>query len=482
MRKVWILAVVILVDLNPKDALAHLVDVRMGEFYAGMIHPLTSLEHILPMLALAVIASQKPRDTARWVVSLFPLTLMSAIILGNQYSSLVGIHAANLIALIALGAMVLTENRLTGKIVVLTAVGIGLILGYRSGMDMSYSRVGYQFVPGVGLTGFIVITFAAAWIPAASSTSIRTIIRLAGTGFVLAGIYLLGKGLLFGGVPSDRFASLPSEEYLIELVKNPELSIPVIVGTMIAVTGWGAAHAITPGHGKAIVAAFLVGSRSTPWHAVCLGLTVTATHTLGVFALGLMTLFISRYWVTQDLFPWIEMASGIIVLVIGISLLVRFMKGWLAGDRREYGHVHNHDHQESSFEGSHPVSSERRPQHHHHGHSHLAPGESDSPVTWKSLLGLGIAGGLLPCPSALVLLLTAMSLQRIGFGLVLVVAFSLGLAGVLTVVGLLFVKGKKMLDNAPRMMALGRILPVLSSLLIVVIGAGILLRSLFTIA
>ena len=111
----------------------------------------------------------------------------------------------------------------------------------------------------------------------------------------------------------------------------------------------------------------------------------------------------------------------------------------------------------------------------------MPTGTDGSPVTWKSLLGLGIAGGLIPCPSALVLLLAAISLQRIGFGLLLVVAFSLGLASILTVVGLLFVKGKRVLDSAPRMMALGRILPALSSLLIVIIGAGILLRALFTV-
>ena len=98
------------------------------------------------------------------------------------------------------------------------------------------------------------------------------------------------------------------------------------------------------------------------------------------------------------------------------------------------------------------------------------------------MIGLGIAGGLLPCPSALVLLLTAISLQRIGFGLVLVLAFSFGLAGVLTVVGLLFVKGKAALEGSPRVMAIGRILPMVSALVIALIGAGIVAKAVYGIA
>jgi nickel/cobalt transporter (NicO) family protein len=107
---------------------------------------------------------------------------------------------------------------------------------------------------------------------------------------------------------------------------------------------------------------------------------------------------------------------------------------------------------------------------HEHGHSHLPPGANGSPVTWRSLLGLGVSGGLLPCPSALVLLLTAVSLNRAALGMVLVVAFSLGLAGVLTSVGLLFVKGSRLLQQLPRLGTWGRLLPVASALVIMMIG------------
>jgi ABC-type nickel/cobalt efflux system permease component RcnA len=100
----------------------------------------------------------------------------------------------------------------------------------------------------------------------------------------------------------------------------------------------------------------------------------------------------------------------------------------------------------------------------------LPPGADGSPVTWRSLLLLGISGGLLPCPSALVLLLAAVSMNRAGLGMALVVAFSLGLAAVLTVVGLLFVKGSRIVQRVPRLTAWGRYLPVASALVITVLG------------
>jgi nickel/cobalt transporter (NicO) family protein len=107
---------------------------------------------------------------------------------------------------------------------------------------------------------------------------------------------------------------------------------------------------------------------------------------------------------------------------------------------------------------------------HEHGHSYLPPGTDGSPVTWRSLLGLGISGGLLPCPSALVLLLTAVSLNRAALGMVLVVAFSLGLAGVLTTVGLLFVKGSRLVQQLHRVGTWSRLLPAGSALVIMMIG------------
>jgi len=240
---------------------------------------------------------------------------------------------------------------------------------------------------------------------------------------------------------------------------------------------WGAGHALTPGHGKTIVAAYLIGSRSTPWHALYLGLTVTLTHTLGIFALGLVSLFASPYVLPEHLYPWLGAGSGVIVVGLGATMLwrrVRSLSARRGHDHRhgshEHGHnpPHTHDPLDDHAHGS--PQAHAHDHTHDHGHSHLPPGAEGSPVTWRSVLGLGISGGLLPCPSALVLLLTAVSLNRAALGIVLVVAFSLGLAGVLTAVGLLFVQGSWLVQRQLRLGAWGRILPAAGAVVILVIG------------
>jgi len=212
----------------------------------------------------------------------------------------------------------------------------------------------------------------------------------------------------------------------------------------------------------------MIGSRSTPWHALYLGLTVTLTHTLGVFVLGLVALFASSYVLPEQLYPWLGAVSGLIVVGLGGTLLWRRVRPLLVRrdpDHHHGIHLYGHDHQH------HPHAHEH---HHTHGraheHAHLPPGANSSPVTWRSLLGLGVSGGLLPCPSALVLLLAAVSTDRAALGMVLVVAFSLGLAGVLTMVGLLFVKGSRLVQRLPRVATWGRLLPAASALVIMVIG------------
>ena len=192
----------------------------------------------------------------------------------------------------------------------------------------------------------------------------------------------------------------------------------------------GGMHALSPGHGKTVVGAYLVGSRGTARHALFLGLTVTLVHTAGVFALGLATLFVSRSFMPERVFPWLSLASGLLVLGMGLSLL-RVRLRALGRPARGPGHAHGHDHE-------HPAGALS----HSHGlgsHTHAVPGADGAPVTWRSLLALGISGGLLPCPSALVVMLGAIALQRVLLGLVLIVAFSAGLAATLSAIGLAMV-------------------------------------------
>jgi ABC-type nickel/cobalt efflux system permease component RcnA len=260
------------------------------------------------------------------------------------------------------------------------------------------------------------------------------------------------------------------------MITMPVVGPGALLVALLAAFGWGAAHALTPGHGKTIVAAYLVGSRGTVRHAVFLGLTTTLTHTAGVFLLGFLTLFAARFILPEQLYPWLGVMSGALVVGIGLSLFRGRLVGLFQADKRP--HHHHHD----------PVHSDHHHHDHDHDHSHLPPGADDTPITWRSLLALGISGGLIPCPSALVVMLSAIALQRIGFGLVLIVTFSLGLAGVLTAIGVLWVQAGHLLERASRRWSFleqipgrGRwlqVLPAASALFITLVGLGITLQAL----
>ena len=223
-----------------------------------------------------------------------------------------------------------------------------------------------------------------------------------------------------------------------QLVGREHLGFWVVLASLAAAMFWGAAHALSPGHGKSIVTAYLVGRRGTPWHAALLGLIVTATHTIGVFTLGFVTLALSQFVVPDHLYPWLNLASGLLVVSIGVSVF---------GSRWRHARAHRHGH-------------------HHHHHDHH---EHDSP-SLRSLFAVGVSGGLLPCPSALVVLLGAISLHRVGFGLLLIVAFSLGLALSITGVGLVAVLAKRVFARAKFDGRVLRALPALSAAVILVAG------------
>jgi nickel/cobalt exporter len=236
--------------------------------------------------------------------------------------------------------------------------------------------------------------------------------------------------------PHDGFASLIAQD---------DLGVGVILVSLGLAFFWGAAHALSPGHGKAIVTAYLVGQRGTPRHAAALGLIVTATHTVGVFALGLVTLALSQFIVPEQLYPWIGLVSGLLVIGVGASVL-------LSRFRHRRAHAHGHHHH-----------------HHHHGGEELG---------WRSLTAVGISGGLLPCPSALVVLLAAISLHRIGLGLLLIVAFSAGLALSIAGIGLAAILAKRTFARVGLQSRVIGLLPAVSALVIVIAGAAMTVRAL----
>ena len=234
-----------------------------------------------------------------------------------------------------------------------------------------------------------------------------------------------------------------------------DLSLGVVLFSLAAAMFWGAAHALTPGHGKAIVAAYLVGTRGRARHAFLLGGIVTVTHTIGVFALGLVTLGLSELIVPEQLYPWLNLVSALLVVAVGVTVLRFRIKG--------RGHQHHHHHGQDH--------------HHHHGpggHSHApAPGSG-----LRGLVAVGVSGGLLPCPTALVVLLAAISLHRVAYGLVLIVAFSVGLSAVITGIGLLAVGAKRTFARMSFEGPVVRALPAVSAVIIVGLGLAMTVRAL----
>ena len=219
-----------------------------------------------------------------------------------------------------------------------------------------------------------------------------------------------------------------------------------VVALLLAVA-LGALHAVAPGHGKTVMAAYLVGLRGTLRQAVTIGATVTLTHTAGVLVLGVV-LSTSRAVASERVYPWLGLGSGLLLAGVGLGLLVRARAG--------HHHPHPHDHA-------------------HHRHD----GEAARPLGRRGLVALGLAGGMVPSPSAVVVLLGGIALGRAWFGVALVLAYGLGMAATLTGVGLLLAHLRNRMDRrldlptGSLLARLGRALPAVTASVIVLVGLAL---------
>lgn len=243
------------------------------------------------------------------------------------------------------------------------------------------------------------------------------------------------------------------------LIARDKLSLGFVLVSLLVALFWGAAHAFSPGHGKSIIAAYLVGSRGTPRHAVLLGLTVTITHTIGVFALGLITLSLSSFLLPDQLYPWLNLVSALLIVTVGVSVLRWRLRDWRRRSAPLAAHTHDHAHPHQDAAG--------------HEHEHPDPS-----LGLRRLLGIGISGGIIPCPTALVVLLAAISLHRVGYGLILIFAFSVGLAAAMTGIGLLAVTAKRLFNRVNFEGGLLRLLPAVSAIVVLALGLAMTARAL----
>jgi nickel/cobalt exporter len=267
------------------------------------------------------------------------------------------------------------------------------------------------------------------------------------------------------GRPVDPFTSL---------VTAADLNLGVVLVALAAAATLGGIHAASPGHGKTVMAAYIVGTRGTFVHAVVLGLSVTVSHTFGVLVLGVITLLASNLILPEQLYPWLTLIAAVIILVFGAVLLLGALRG-LRRPPSAHSHAHAHDHDHG----------------HHHAHSQVPASDQarqaqhSLPITWKNLLVLGLAGGIVPSASALVVLLSALALGRLGFGLLLILAFGFGMAVVLTTTGVMLVYASRFVarhfpDDVPsplqRIFARG--VPVFSAGIMLLIGVIATLQAL----
>ncbi len=246
-----------------------------------------------------------------------------------------------------------------------------------------------------------------------------------------------------------------------QLITNQNMSLWFLLTAACIALGLGALHALEPGHGKTIVAAYLVGSRGTARHALLLGLIVTASHTAGVFALGAITIYASRYIVPEQLYPWLGVFSGLTIAGLGGYMFLRRWSGLDVSHSHTIGQAHSH-------------WFSQRP-------TEAPPVERGKAVSLSQLFALGITGGIIPCPAALVVLLSAFALHRIGLGFFLIIAFSLGLAAVLIGFGMLMVYARRFMASLQVDGPLTtRWLPVASAAFMTVLGAAIAIRAFAT--
>jgi nickel/cobalt exporter len=250
-------------------------------------------------------------------------------------------------------------------------------------------------------------------------------------------------------------------ELLKETLYQQHISPPVLLTILSVAFILGAFHALGPGHGKTLMAAYLVGSRGRIIDAIVLALTLTVAHVFSVLILGFIALWIADFFMPEMMSKWIGLFSGSSIVTIGVWL---FYSRFKALKNKDVNHTHDHSHpvapvsQAAETSGSH---SHHEQNHHHH---------YDSNLSFFHNIALGVSGGIVPCPKALVILLLAISLQKITLGILIVTVFSFGLSSVLVVIGIVMIKASHLIKGRLEGHRL-QYIPIIGA--VVIVGVGV---------
>jgi ABC-type nickel/cobalt efflux system permease component RcnA len=279
-------------------------------------------------------------------------------------------------------------------------------------------------------------------------------------------------------------ASQARSNALADMLARGPSNIVVVLLTLLAAIGLGALHALEPGHGKTLLAVSLVGARATSQQALMLAAALTLAHTAGVICLGLALLIAAPWIVPETVYPWLTTASGLAVACLGASALARFVRSRRGArptikvgpteqahtaERRQADRGHalptikvgttDHDHDHGHEHG------------HEHGHTHDHGIRGDEPISFRGVVLIAMSGNVAPCPAALVVMLAALASHQLVYGLAVIVAFGVGLAAVLTGLGIAVVRGATTIARRLQLQRIAAYGPLASACVISCIGA-----------
>ena len=267
-----------------------------------------------------------------------------------------------------------------------------------------------------------------------------------------------------------------NNDLLKEIMYYDRLSPTLIILVLIVAFILGAIHALSPGHGKSLMAAYLIGTKGRIRDAITLALTLTISHVFTVLVVGFLALFLADFFLPETISKWFGLCSGIAILFIGLWLFISRYRVLKRGNNKYFlNNFHKHSHEQNNVSKHiHPKNIQQhsnlvpcKPEHEHHTHNHY-----DSNLSIWSNIAVGISGGVVPCPKAIVILLLAISLHKITLGIIIILVFSLGLAFTLVILGIVVVKASFLLKrrlNDKRLQAISTFGAV------VILGLGIFL-------